>query len=228
MATQAAKLYEARGAIRVIRNLRVMLDADLAKLYGVPTKRLNEAVKRNIARFPSGFMFQLNQSEAAGLRAGLYEDAAACSRSQFATLNAQDSDTEQVTETPKDDAPASRGRNVKYLPYVFTEHGVVMAAMLLNSRKATEMSVFIVRAFVWMRNQLLSSAVQAKRLAEIEKTLVTHDAALVELFERIQPLLIPPPDPERKRIGFSVNEQRVSYRARPDKPRGAGKTPKGK
>ncbi len=107
-----------------------------------------------------------------------------------------------------------RGQNVKYLPHAFTEHGAIMAATVLNSPKAVEMSVFVVRAFVKMREQLLATATLAKRLAEVEKDLLIHDAALRELFEQIRPLLLPPPDPPRKPIGFSVNERRGTYRVR--------------
>ena len=211
MANKATVFYRVRDVIRVVRSQRVILDSDLAKLYGVPTKRLNEAVKRNIARFPRDFMFQLKQVEGAELRAkrtAAYDVDEACSRSQIATLNAQDVDGEGITEVSPS---ARRGRNVKYLPYAFTEHGAIMAAMVLNSPKATEMSVFIVRTFMKMREQMLSTAVHARQLAEMEKKLLTHDAALIDLYEQIQPLLVPPPEPERKRIGFNVCEEKQPY-----------------
>ncbi len=171
--------------IRTIRGQRVILDFDLAEIYGVQTKVLNQAVKRNASKFPEDFMFRLTRDEAEDLRA---------SRSQSVTLK--------------------RGQNVKYLPHAFTEHGAIMAATVLNSPKAVEMSVFVVRAFVKMREQLLATATLAKRLAEVEKDLLIHDAALRELFDQIRPLLLPPPDPPRNPIGFSVNERRGTYRVR--------------
>ena len=232
METQATVLYQVRNVIRVIRSQRVILDADLAKLYGVPTKRLNEAVKRNAARFPSDFMFQLKQAEILELQAkqGIADDTEMANpRSQIATLDVQHPENEEVTnKTPFSETPLKSGHNVKYLPYAFTEHGTVMAAMMLNSVNATKMSVFIVRTFMRMREQLLSTTVLAKRLAEVEKSVLTHDAALVDLYEQIQPLLLPPPEPERKRIGFCVREKQETYRVRPSKKPRAKKTqPKG-
>ena len=153
------------SVIRVIRNHRVVLDSDLAKLYGVTTKRLNEAVKRNGKRFPSDFMFRLESQE-------------------FATL------ISQLTASKKNDmrsqiATALDKRNIRHPPYAFTEHG---AAMVLNSQQAINMSVFIVRAFMRMREQLLARETTAKRLAEIEEPLLTHDAAIIDLYEQMQPL----------------------------------------
>ena len=123
--------------IVTIRGLKVILDADLAKIYGVPTKRLNEQIKRNPARFPEDFIFQLTDEENNNLR------------SQFATSSLHD------------------GR--RYLPYVFTEHGSIMAATVLNSPKAIEMSVFVVRAFIKMRETLANNKALALKLAELEK-----------------------------------------------------------
>jgi len=97
------------------------------------------------------------------------------------------------------------------LPYAFTEHGALMAAAILKSPSAIEMSVFIVRAFVKMREQLLATATLAKRLAEVEKLLLVHDSALGDLYQKIQPLLMPPEEPEKKRIGFDVRESRAKY-----------------
>jgi hypothetical protein len=105
-----------------------------------------------------------------------------------------------------------RGEHRKYLPRVFTEHGTIMAANVLNSPRALEMSVFVVRAFIKMREQLLTTTTLAKRLAEVEKLLLTHDSALRDLYQKIRPLLLPPPAPERKAIGFGVKERRAQYR----------------
>ncbi|HMZ02450.1 MAG TPA: ORF6N domain-containing protein, partial [Burkholderiaceae bacterium] len=128
--------------IASVRGQRVIVDADLATLYEVETKRLNEAVRRHLARFPADFMFQLTAEEWLALR------------SQFATLN---------------DAPAGRGRHRKYLPYAFTEHGALMAATLLNSPRAVEVSIYVVRAFVRLRELAASQADLAIRLDELEQ-----------------------------------------------------------
>jgi hypothetical protein len=158
--------------IHTIRGQRVILATDLAKLYGVPTLRLNEAVKRNKVRFPSDFMFQLTRKE-----------ALAHSISQIAMLNAQ-------------------GANIKHLPYAFTEHGAIMAANVLNSPQAVAMGVFIVRAFVQQREVLAANDAILKRLAEIDKTLLQHNAALRDVYQKLLPLLQPPPDPPKPKIGF--------------------------
>jgi hypothetical protein len=201
--SEATNLYAVKSMIRIIRNQRVILDSDLAKLYGVTTKRLNEAVKRNVKRFPIDFMFQLDVQESAG------------TKSITAILKNQKVDNQGVTSNRSQFATgSSKHRNTIYLPYAFTEHGIIMAASVLNSDRAIEMSVFIARTFVRMREQLMATVSNAKRLAEIEKTLLTHDAALVDLYEQIQPLLLPPPAPAPKRIGFGVKEKRASYRAR--------------
>jgi hypothetical protein len=163
---------ETLGAlIFTIRGLRVILDADLAHIYGVPTKRLNEQVRRNAERFPPDFLIKLTPSETKEIQ-GL--------RSQFATLK--------------------RGRHIKYLPYAFTEHGAMMAANILNSPQAIQMSVFVVRAFVKMRETLISRSELERRLLQIENILLAHDESIRERYDQIRPLLLPPPDPPRKRI----------------------------
>jgi len=161
-----------------IRGQRVILAVDLAKLYGVPTFRLNEAVKRNQVRFPTDFMFQLTRME-----------VVAYSTSQIAILK--------------------QGANVNHLPYAFTEHGAIMAANVLNSPQAVAMSVFIVRAFVQQREVLAANDAILKRLAEIDKTLLQHNAALGDIYQQLLPLLQPQPDPSRPKIGF--REPRARY-----------------
>jgi len=156
-----------------IRSQKVILDADLAEIYDVPTKVFNQAVKRNAERFPEDFRFRLTLAEAEEVRR---------SRSQFVTLK--------------------RGQNIKYLPHAFTEHGAIMAATVLNSPEAVAMSVFVVRAFLQMREHLAANAAILKRLAEIDKTLLEHDSALRTIWAKLQPLLLPPPDPPKRRIGF--------------------------
>ena len=180
---QKAEYSYIAGVIRTIRGCQVILDADLAALYGVEVKRLNEQVKRNARRFPEDFMFTLTLEEA---------EADKRLRSQIATVK--------------------RGQNIKHLPHAFTEHGAIMAATVLNAPKAEDMSVFIVRAFVRMRRALLARQTMEKRLGQIENVLLVHDGALNDLYEKLRPLLLPPPEPERPRIGFEVREPRAVYR----------------
>jgi hypothetical protein len=167
--------------IRLIRNQRIILDADLAALYGVQTRALVQAVKRNADRFPGGFVFQLVPQELASLR------------SQIVILK-----------------PA-RGQHRKYPPYAFTEHGALMAATVLNSPRAVAMSLYIIRAFVKLREDLAANAAILNRLAEIDKNLLLHDAALRDIYEKLKPLLEPPPPPPKPEIGFHVKEDAVAY-----------------
>ncbi len=164
--------------IRIIRGLRVILDSDLAKIYGVTTARLNQQVNRNRERFPEDFLLKLTRVEFDGLML------------QFAT------------------SKKGRGGRRK-LPYAFTEHGAVMAANVLNSERAVAMSVYVVRAFVKLREVLASSDELAKKLDALERKLTgrldTHEKAIIELFAQIRRLLKPPPPqpgPKRQRIGF--------------------------
>lgn len=170
----------ANPRIITVRGHKVILDSDLACVYGIPTFRLNEAIKRNRDRFPADFMFQLTGREAVNLT------------SQFAMSS-------------------SRHGGRRTLPYAFTEHGALMAAMVLNSPRAVQMSVFVVRAFIKMREQLLDRAELEKRLADIEKTLMAHNGALRDLYRKIRPLLLPPPPPPRRPIGFGAKEARARY-----------------
>ena len=172
--------------IVTIRGLKVILDADLAKIYGVPTKRLNEQIKRNPARFPEDFVFQLAEEETNNLR------------SQFATSSLHG------------------GR--RYLPYVFTEHGSIMAATVLNSPKAIEMSVFVVRAFIKMRETLANNKALALKLAELEKKLTerlnVHERAIVHVLGEVRKLMAsaePSPDMPKRKIGFEVKEKAARY-----------------
>lgn len=149
----------------------MLLDADLAALYGVETKRFNEQVKRNQQRFPEDFMFQLTEEEFAALR------------SQNATSN------------------SGRGGR-RYLPYAFTEHGAIMAATILNSPWATEVSVYVVRAFVKLRELLASQHALIQRLDALEATLTEHDQAIAEIVKALRQLMIPPDPPKKRQIGF--------------------------
>jgi hypothetical protein len=169
--------------ILTLRGQKVILDADLAELYGVPTKVFNQAVKRNINRFPEDFIFQLTATEFETLKL------------QIATASPADSPMRSQIVT------ASK-RNIRHRPLAFTEHGAIMAATVLNSPEAVAMSVFVVRAFVQMREQLAANAGVLKRLAEIDKTLLEHDAALRDVYRKLLPMLQPPPEPPKRRIGF--------------------------
>ena len=158
--------------IIVLRNQKVILDTDLAELYGVPVKRLNEQLKRNPERFPSDFLFTLTREEYEGLR------------SQNATSS------------------SSHGGR-RYLPHAFTEHGAIMAASVLNSKRAVEMIIFVVRAFVQMRQALAVNQHVVSKLSELEARLDGHDAELHELVGAIQELISPLPANNR-RIGFET------------------------
>jgi len=194
--------------ILTLRGQKVILDADLAGLYGVQTRRLNEQVKRNADRFPEDLMFQLTDQEWRNLKSQIAtsslqpaEDEEVDSlRSQIATL---DGDTPDVSlRSQFVTLKTGRGHHRKYMPFAFTEHGALMVAMVLNSPEAVAMSLFVIRAFVRMREQLAANAAILKRLAEIDKTLLEHDQALGLIWEQLQPLLAPPPDPPKRRIGF--------------------------
>ena len=163
--------------ILLIRGEKVILDADLAALYGVTTKRLNQQVTRNLDRFPGDFMFRLTRKEVAGLRL------------HFATSN------------------GTRG-GLRYLPSAFTEHGAIMAASVLNTPRAVEMSVFVVRAFVRLRTFLTAHKELAEKLAELERRLSSHDEQIVAIIDAIKRLMAPPARPDtpapsdKRRIGF--------------------------
>jgi hypothetical protein len=177
--------------IFTIRGVRVILDSDLAALYGVSTKRLNEQYRRNPKRFPPDFAFQLTAKESAALR------------SQIATSSAQTIDPRRLGVNRSQIATGSqKHRDPRLRPYAFTEHGALQAANILNSPDAIRMSVFVIRAFVKMREQLATNAAILKRLAEIDKTLLVHDSALRDLYQKLLPLLTPAPPTPRKQIGF--------------------------
>jgi len=172
--------------ILVLRGQRVILDADLAGLYGVTTRRLNEQAKRNAERFPPDFMFQLTAEEAESMRSQTVTTSATAPtmRSQFAT--------------------ASK-RNLRYRPHAFTEHGAIMAASVLNSQRAIDVSVYVVRAFVRLRQVLATHAELSRRLDELERKVGAHDEAIQTLVSAIRQLMGPPPRPKRRPIGFHVS-----------------------
>lgn len=163
--------------IHVLRQQKVILDSDLAELYGVPVKRLNEQVKRNRERFPADFMFHLSPAETESLR------------SQIATSH-----------------PGRGGR--RYPPHAFTEHGAIMAATVLNSERAVEMSVFVVRAFVRLREILATNQQLATKIDELEQRLDTHDASIQDLLDAIRELMAPEP-PSGRKIGFQLPAAKI-------------------
>jgi len=215
-ALEGVRLNEPLGPlILTVRGQRVMLDADLARLYGVPTMRLNEAVKRNRMRFPADFALQLTAGEFAILKSQSAISSAQPTDAQAVTgLQSQPATSSLPLAQGQEDAPnrahfaaGSHGGRRK-LPWAFTEHGALMAANTLRSGRAIHMSIYVIRAFVRMREQIAANAAILKRLAEIDKTLLEHDGALRVLWSRLQPLLQPPPEPPRRRIGFQPPEQR--------------------
>jgi hypothetical protein len=177
--------------ILVVRNHRVILDADLASLYGVTTKAFNQAVKRNAERFPEDFAFQLTATEVTRLRS----HTATSSSHAIGMTGITSNRSQSVTGSQKH-------RDPRFRPWAFTEHGAVMAANILHSERAVHMSVFVVRTFVRLREQVAANQAVLKRLAEIDRTLLEHDSSLLDLYEKLLPLLQPPPDPARRRIGF--------------------------
>lgn len=183
-----AAAVDISSRIVTIREQRVILDDDLAKIYGVETKTLNKAVKRNAVRFPADFCFQLTQEEFEILR---YQNGTSSGK--------------------------HGGR--RYRPYAFTEHGAIMAATILNSPRAVQMSVFVVRAFVEMRAMLTAQKELSGKLAALEKTLTErldlHERVISDIIQQITSLLTPPPEPgpepPSKQIGFQVREAATSY-----------------
>lgn len=165
-------VFSVESRILFLRGRRAILDRDLAELYGVPVKRLNEQVRRNQERFPADFMFQVTSKEYKILR------------SQIATSKTGSGGT-------------------RYLPHAFTEHGAIMAATILNSKRAVQMSVFVVRAFVRLREMLATNRVFAAKIDQLENRLDTHDSTIQELIEAIRELMIPE-DLPRSRIGFQL------------------------
>ncbi len=189
MSTALLPLEAITQRIILLRGQKVLLDSDLAALYDVPTKRFNEQVKRNLSRFPLDFMFQLTAEEFAALR------------SQFATLK------------------TGRGEHRKYLPYAFTEHGAIMAAMLLNSPRAIEVSVYVVRAFIQLRELLASQQELAKKVEELENKTelmaVQQDSfahntrvQLKQVFDAIRELREVPETSKKQPIGFVTPQEK--------------------
>ena len=173
--TALVPIEQISSSILQLRGQRVLLDNELAALYGVTTKRFNEQVKRNKDRFPEDFMFRLVRAEVDALN-----------RSQFAT-------------------GSQKHRDPRFPPFAFTEHGAIMAATILNSPRAAEMSVYVVRAFVQLRDMLASNKELARRLDELERKLATHDQAITGILKTIRELMSPASEPKRRGIGFTAD-----------------------
>jgi hypothetical protein len=174
--TRATDPVEITQRILVLRGQRVLLDADLADLYGVPTKALNQAVRRNKARFPADFCFRISDVE----------------KSEVVTIC--------------DHLP--RLKFSRTAPLAFTEHGAIMAATVLNSSRAVEMAVYVVRTFIKLREVLASNAVLARKLEALEKSVATLDARTRKQFEEVYRAiraLMAPPAPKSRPIGFTVD-----------------------
>lgn len=193
--------------IHEVREQKIILDADLARIYGVSTKRLNEQVKRNQERFPADFAFQLTAKEMDSLRSQ-FATSSGGNRSQIATSSSQGAKYEKNVLRSQIATSSSHGGR-RYYPYVFTEHGAIMAANVLNSARAVQMSVFVVRAFLKMRAFLGDKRELAKQLAALEKELKQrldiHEAAIVTILQRVMDIIdppSPPPAPAKPKIGF--------------------------
>jgi len=156
--------------IYIVRGQRVILDADLAELYAIPTKQLNRAVLRNRERFPDDFMFQLDDEEFENLRC------------QFGT--------------------SSQWGGRRYPPYAFTEHGAIMAANVVRSKEAVQMSLYVVRVFIKLREMMASNQKLAAQFAELERQVEKHDKALVSVVQAIKQLLEPPKPKKKRSMGF--------------------------
>ena len=187
-------------AIFVLRGQKVMLDSDLADLYGVATKVLNQAVKRNASRFPVDFMFQISAEEMEKV-------------SQVVIPPAQERTEKEVTNSSQFVTSSRKYRGKRYRPYAFTEQGVAMLSSILNSERAVKVNIAIMRAFVRLRDVLETNRELARKFDELEKRVGKHDEKIDATLEAIRQLMAPPTKPRRE-IGFHVREKAPRYRAR--------------
>jgi hypothetical protein len=193
-----APIVNLEDLIHEVREQKIILDTDLARIYGVPTYRFNEAFKRNRHRFPSDFAFQLTAKEFANLRS---QAATAAPQTVGKQRDAANSSQFAMSSTLR--------RGATYRPWAFTEHGALQAANILRSPRAVQMSVFVVRAFLKMRALLGDKRELAKQLAALEKELKQrldiHEAAIVTILQRVMDIIDPPsgpPMPDKRKIGF--------------------------
>ena len=183
--------------IRHFRSEKVLLDFDLAALYGVETRALNQAVRRNADRFPADFMFQLSSEETETL-------------SQLMTPSVAGHD---VSNSSQIVMSSGKYRGKRYRPYAFTEQGVAMLSSVLNSESAVKMNIAIMRAFVQLRRALETNRELARKFSELERRIDKHDAEIDAILEAIRQLMAPPEKPRRE-IGFHVREEAARYRTR--------------
>ena len=183
--------------IRHFRGEKVLLDFDLAALYGVETRALNQAVRRNADRFPADFMFQLSSEETE-------------TGSQLVTPSVAGHD---VSNSSQIVMSSGKYRGKRYRPYAFTEQGVAMLSSVLNSESAVKMNIAIMRAFVQLRRALETNRELARKFSELERRIDKHDAEIDAILEAIRQLMAPPEKPRRE-IGFHVREEAARYRTR--------------
>ena len=199
MKKEIIPVQQIANAIYWVRGEKVLLDFDLATLYGVPTKTLNQAVKRNATRFPEDFMFQLSAEETRFLR------------SQFVTAKSQTVDNQLILPKWSQFVTSSRKhRGRRYRPYAFTEQGVAMLSSVLNSERAVKVNIAIMRAFVKLRQTLETNRELARKFSELEKRVGKHDEEIDAILEAIRQLMAPPEKPRRE-IGFHVREKAPRY-----------------
>jgi len=202
MKKEIIPLQQIAKAIHWVRGEKVLLDFDLATLYGVPTKTLNQAVKRNATRFPEDFMFQLSAEGTRFLR------------SQFVTAKSQAADNQWILPNWSQFVTSSRKhRGRRYRPYAFTEQGVAMLSSVLNSERAVKVNIAIMRAFVKLRQTLETNRELARKFSELEKRVGKHDEEIDAILEAIRQLMAPPEKPRRE-IGFHIREKAPRYRTR--------------
>jgi len=189
-------------SIHLLRGQKVMLDFDLAALYGVAAKVLNQAVKRNRTRFPADFMFQLSEEETRFLKA------------QFEVPIAQPTANNKITSNWSQSVTSSRKhRGTAYRPYAFTEEGVAMLSSVLHSERAVKVNIAIMRAFVRLREMLETNRALAQKFSELEKRVGKHDDEIGAIIDTIRQLMAPPAKPRRE-IGFHVREKSPRYGAK--------------
>lgn len=210
MPKPSAQLSDLEPLIVTVRGHRVIHSADLARVYGVLPKALNQAVRRNAGRFPSDFAFRPTVDEARRVSilrsqsvtlGSLSDEVVVGLRSQSVTLDGVSEGKRRILRSQS--VILGRGTYSKYLPWAFTEHGALMAATVLNSPKAVQMSVFVVRAFLRLRQVVAEHKQLAAKLAKLERRVTGHDSELKSIIVALRQLLTPPDPPPRRRIGFA-------------------------
>jgi len=202
MKKEIIPIQQITQAVRWVRGEKVLLDFDLAALYGVPTKTLNQTVKRNAARFPGDFMFQLSAEETHLLR------------SQLVTSKSQAVDSQRIPPNWSQFVTSSRKfRGQRYRPYAFTEQGVAMLSSVLNSERAVTVNIAIMRASVKLRQTVETNRELAQKFADLERRVGKHDKEISAILEVIRQLMAPQEKPRRK-IGFHVRERTARYQTR--------------